>query len=97
MLKRDDSFVKKTEELCSRYSYNKAKYVMNPFGKYGKKNIFKKEIYGEGQMVPYLDFYVRVPSELDFYLTQYYGNYMSYPPEDEINKALAAKHIVEEL
>ena len=86
--RRDTSFLEKMDELCVRYPYVQAEYVMNPFGRYREKNIFRKTVYGEGQIVPYSDFEVRVPSELDFYLRQYYRDYMQYPPQEEIEKAM---------
>ena len=85
------------EEICTRYPYAESSYVMNPFGKYGAKNIFKKEIYGDGKIVPYMDYYVRVPSETDFYLRQYYGEYMKYPSIKIIKKEMKKKFIVEKI
>lgn len=86
-IQKDTSFIQKLDELCRRYPYEQAEFIMNPFGKYKAKNIFCKSVYGKGQIVPYLDFEVRVPSELDFYLTQYYGDYMKYPSQAEIDRA----------
>lgn len=97
VLQHDSSFVDKMEELCGRYPYETARYVMNPCGKYGAKNIFGKEVYGEGQMVPYLDFEVRVPSKLDFYLKQYYGDYMKTPPKEEIEREMNRIFFVREI
>ncbi|MBR6158888.1 MAG: LicD family protein, partial [Lachnospiraceae bacterium] len=76
------------EEICGRYDYDRASYVSNPSGKYGVKNIFRKEIYGEGTTVDFMDFHIRIPSEYDFYLKQYYGDYMKFPPEDMIKKEM---------
>lgn len=81
-------FVEKFSDLCSRYPYETATYVMNPSGKYGEKNIFKKEVYGQGKNHKYDSFSIRIPSETDFYLKQYYGNYMEYPPSDYIEKEM---------
>lgn len=83
-----DRYIKKIDEACRRHPYEKAKYVANPFGRYGVKNIFEKGVYGEGQMHPFEDFQVRIPSEVDFYLKQYYRDYMQLPPEAERNKEL---------
>ena len=94
-IRKDTSFLERMDELCSRYPYDKAEYVMNPFGKYREKNIFKKSVYGEGQIVPYSDFSVRVPSELDFYLRQYYKDYMKFPPKQDIDKAMNGKYVIE--
>jgi len=77
------------DELCSRYPYQEAKYVMNPSGKYGAKNIFDKEVYGKGNTVPFESIQVIIPSETDFYLKQYYGDYMKFPPQEEIDRLMS--------
>ncbi|MBO4918741.1 MAG: LicD family protein [Erysipelotrichaceae bacterium] len=77
------------DELCSRYPYQEATYVMNPSGKYGAKNIFDKKVYGKGQSVPFEDTEAVIPSEVDFYLKQYYGDYMKFPPQEEIDRLMA--------
>lgn len=81
-------FINKFDNLCNRYPYEDSSYVMNPSGKYGKKNIFLKEVYGEGVLVEYEGFQVRIPSNVDFYLKQYYGDYMKFPPEDYIKREM---------
>ena len=82
-----ESIVEKMEELCNKYPYDTAKYVMNPCGKYGIKNAFQKNVYGVGKKVPYLDFEVNVPLKTEFYLKQYYGDYMKYPSPLFVKKA----------
>lgn len=81
-------FAKKFNELCNKYPYKESNYVMNPSGKYGEKNIFEKSVYGEGILMKYEGFTVRIPSKTDFYLRQYYGDYMQTPPQAEIDKEM---------
>lgn len=81
-------YLKKFLSLCGRYPYEQAHYVMNPSGKYGKKNIFRKEIYGEGHLWEFDGLKVRIPSEYDFYLKQYYNDYMQLPSQDQISKEM---------
>lgn len=88
-------YSRKFTELCKRYPYNEAHYVMNPSGKYREKNIFKKEIYGIGKKTIYCDFEVTIPSETDYYLKQYYGDYMIIPPSDIIETELNKTYIIE--
>lgn len=95
--RKDTSFLDKMDELCARYPYEQAEYVMNPFGRYREKNIFKKSVYGEGKIVQYSDFSVRIPSETDFYLHQYYKDYMKYPPQNVIDKAMNEVFVVEKI
>lgn len=83
------------DDLCNRYDYSKANYVMNPSGKYKEKNIFKKEVYGEGLLRDFSGLEVRIPSEYDFYLKQYYGDYMEYPSQKEIDDAMNRIYYVE--
>lgn len=81
-------YVHEFETLCNAYPFAEANYVANPSGKYGPKNIFKKEAYGDGIEVEFLDFKIRIPAQYDMYLKQYYGDYMQTPPQEEINKAM---------
>lgn len=82
------------DALCSRYAYASAQFVMNPSGKYGQKNIFRKEIYGVGLMKPFIDTPIRIPSEYDFYLKQYYADYMKTPDQDSIDAAMNKTYVV---
>lgn len=77
------------DEMCNRYPYEEAEYVANPSGKYGVKNIFKKEVYGEGILVDFKNFKIRIPSMYDPYLKQYYKDYMKTPPQEEIDKEMS--------
>lgn len=79
-------YINKFDEICRSNPYEYASYVANPSGKYGVKNIFQKDVYGEGCIVEFMDFKIRIPSQYDFYLKQYYGDYMKYPPEEDIQK-----------
>lgn len=81
-------YVKKFDELCERYPYGTAAYISNPSGKYGAKNIFLKDVYGDGQIVNFLDYKIRIPSNVDFYLKQYYGDYMKTPPQEYIDQEM---------
>ena len=91
----EKDFMEKMEDLCDQYPFDTAPYVMNPCGKYGKKNIFHKSVYGPGKIVPYLGFFVRVPSETDVYLRQYYGDYGKFPPQKEIDKIMNQKYKID--
>ena len=81
-------YLRKFDKLSKKYNYETSLYVMNPSGKYKEKNIFKKEIYGDGKTVRYSDFEVIVPSSTDFYLRQYYGDYNTTPSSDYIDRMM---------
>ncbi len=97
LIRKDTGFMERMDAFCVRYPYEEARFVMNPFGKYREKNIFRKEVYGEGQEVPYLDFKIRIPSEVDFYLKQYYGDYRKFPPQEKIDASMNHVFTVEEI
>jgi lipopolysaccharide cholinephosphotransferase len=82
-------FIEEFNKLCNRYLYSTASFVMNPSGKYGKKNIFRKEVYGQGVIAEYEGLSVRIPDQTDFYLKQYYGDYMKYPPQEYIDSEMS--------
>ena len=84
------------DKLCNAVPFEKANWVTNPFGRYGMKNMFRKEVYGKGIMVEYGGMQVRVAEQTDFYLKQYYKDYMKLPPEAERKKAMEATYTVEE-
>ncbi len=73
----------KHEFLCQKYPYKDSFKVANASGGYGKKEITDKELYGNGILVKYDGFSVRVPEKYDEYLTHFYGNYMKLPSESE--------------
>ena len=84
------------DRLCNAVPFEKAAWVTNPFGRYGMKNMFRKEVYGKGVMVEYAGMQVRVAEQTDFYLKQYYKDYTKLPPEEQRKKAMEATYTVEE-
>lgn len=92
-LTKGNYYADKMDELIHRYEYDKAEYVMNPFGKYKLKNVFKKEVYGEGSIVPFENLNVRIPSEYDFYLKQYYKDYMKFPDQEYVDHMMSKDFI----
>lgn len=78
-------YIENFDKMCCKYPYGSANYVANPSGKYGVKNIFSKEIYGEGILVDFKDFKIRIPSLYEPYLHQYYGDYMKIPQKEYID------------
>ena len=84
------------DRLCNAVPFDQAKWVTNPFGRYGMKNMFRKEVYGKGVMVEYGGMQVRVAEQTDFYLKQYYKDYTKLPPEDKRKKAMEMIYTVEE-
>lgn len=56
---------------------------------YGKKRLYNAEWFGEGIMMPYADFMIRVPNEYDLLLKNQYGDYMKFPPQEHIDKMMS--------
>lgn len=83
-------------ELCKKYPYESSVYVTNPCGKYGTKNIVPKAYFGTPKRVPYLDMMLPVPEKTEEYLKHYYKDYMKYPPQEEIDRMLEYKVILED-
>lgn len=81
---------------CETVPYEKAEYVMNPCGKYGAKNLFKKEVYGTPQIVKFESIEMPIPADYEPYLRQYYKDYMKYPAQNIIEEGLNHKVVLYE-
>lgn len=91
----EDKLLAEFKALCGKYPHEKAKYVTNPCGHYGIKNIVPKDYFGTPKRVKYLDMELPVPEKTEEYLKHYYKDYMKYPPQEEIDKMLKYKVKVE--
>lgn len=65
----------RTEKHFNEYPYEQAKYVMNPTGHYGMKNVLEKRFYEDLIEVKYDGIDVNVQRDYDEYLTHYYGEW----------------------
>lgn len=45
--------------------------------------VYKKEVFGDGREIQYETITSSVPSKVEIYLTERYGDYMTLPPENE--------------
>ena len=65
-------------------------FIRNYSSAYGKREIFPKEWFGEGEKLAFENIEVIVPKEYDLFLKQVYGNYMELPPiEERVGKHFA--------
>lgn len=79
-----NSYIKrKFKQLCERYPFETAKYIVNPQFGYRMKEFLPKEYYGQGKIVAYSDLEVFVPEQVENYLNHIYGDYLLFPPEEE--------------
>lgn len=74
--------LEKLERAAKRFSNAGAKYLINIDGAYKLREIFPKEVFGEGKLYQFEGSSMRGPSDYDAYLTQMYGDYMTPPPEE---------------
>ena len=63
------------------YDYNGSHDLINFCGYWGIKEMFPKEVYGEGKLYPFEDIMLMGPVNYDYVLTQMYGDYMTPLPE----------------
>ena len=75
--------VRKLKKCCVRYPYDQSNYVMLYSSAYEKKEILKKDYYGNGTVGKFEEIQVCMSSDYDKILTQLYGDYMTPPPEDK--------------
>lgn len=85
-------YLKKMEERFSQYSFEDADKIL--FGWMGigslywhkanyNRSVFSREIFDGFKEVPFESTTIRIPIGYDEYLTQFYGDYMQLPPEEE--------------
>lgn len=74
---------KQLNKVIIQYDYEKNDNVTNFCGRYGMKEITRKDTFGEGFSVPFEDISINAPADYDAYLTQIYGNYMEPPLEKD--------------
>jgi len=84
----------KFDEMCNRYPYQQATYAGCLSSRHGIKNIFRREDFDDYVMVKYGDLDVRVVRKYHEYLTQFYGDYMSMPPEEEQQRIIERSYPV---
>ena len=76
------------EEVLYKYDFEKSEYVTQPCGKYGLKNVIKKELYGTPVPRMLGDKKYPTPELIEEYLTHYYGDYMKTPSEETKQKSI---------
>lgn len=77
---------KKLDQALKKYPYEQSNYLINLMGGYKLREMFHKDVFGEGAFYDFEGMKLRGPSNYDFYLTQLYGDYMTPPPESERNR-----------
>ena len=71
------------DKALHRYSAESSKVWINFMGEYKLKEMFPKEVFGEGKLYEFEGMMLKGPQDAETYLTQVYGDYMSPPPISE--------------
>ena len=64
-----------SEKHFTKYKYKDSKYVMNPAGHYGMKNVLDKKYFEDLIEVNYDGIKVNIPKDYETYLTHYYKDW----------------------
>lgn len=91
-----DFLYKLVNSHYSKYPYSESKYVMNPLGHYGMKNVLDKNYFEDLIEVDYDGIKLSIPREYDTYLRHYYKDYEKFPPKEEQDKMLSFMVLVDE-
>ena len=86
--RKTESWVKAASKWYSLCKNNDSKYVFIPQIADNAGLILKRDVFGNGKMMPYEDKMFRVPENTEKYLETYYGNYMRIPDPDQREKHL---------
>jgi licD2 protein len=79
-------FGKRIEKLINKYRNPSGQYEgLIGCGKDGRKEVFPAGMYKELIEVPFEDMMVPIPKNYDEFLTQFYGDYMQIPSQEEID------------
>ena len=74
----------KLDKQCRAMAFDDYKYVINPYGAWGVKEIYQRDWFGESPIV--MDFEsikIFVPEKYGDFLSSVYGDYMKLPPKEK--------------
>ena len=76
---------KKTDKLMRKYDYDSSEYVTSLYSDVScfKHKYFKKDFFDKMHYSKFEDTEFSILDNYDKYLTDMYGNYMQFPPEDK--------------
>jgi len=78
--------IEKLENLLRKYTVEKSRYLVNAYSSYMFRETYEREWFGEGGLVEFEKYKMRVPSDYDKVLTHLYGDYMTPPPKGKEEK-----------
>ncbi len=78
------STLRRLDKLCREKDFDDYKYVTNPYGAWGEREIFKREWFGEYPIIiNFENIQICAPQDYDSFLTKMYGDYMKLPPKEK--------------
>ena len=69
--------------LCEKLDFYDSKYVACVAGRYGKREVFKRDVFEKTVLLQFENLMLPAPIGYKEYLTSIYGDYMKLPPEDK--------------
>lgn len=78
-----ERLLRNISKISATYDYESSAFIGEFVDEIGNKRIVKQEIYGKGQLLPFEDIKLNAPAQYHEFLTQFYGDYMTPPPEDK--------------
>ena len=74
---------KKLQNIIKQYDYETSTMVGNVLGSYRERELARKEVFGEPQLLEFENLQISCHANPDEYLTKIYGDYMQLPKEAE--------------
>ncbi len=74
LIQKDKAF-RMLDRTLKRCPYGPSDYNLNAMGAYKLREMFHKEVFGEGSLYPFEDIEIRGPQDYEAYLTQLYGDW----------------------
>jgi len=74
---------KKLQSVIKQYDYETSAMVGNVLGSYRERELARKEVFGEPQLLEFENLQISCHANPDEYLTKIYGDYMQLPKEAE--------------
>lgn len=82
--KDNKEMMKVMDSIFNCWPYDRSRSVVEyMFFRNKSSRIIPRSMFGEGRMVPFCDTEICVPSGVEMILEQYYGDYLTYPPEKD--------------
>lgn len=79
---KEDKLLARLHSIISKYPFSSSHKVGNLLGRYRKKEVVKKKIFGVPRLIRFEDSYILSPENKESYLENIYGDFMKLPSEE---------------